>query len=81
MAQKKRSREKGVIYDVVAEWRISSKSTGEHPWRSVISIKCNFIEITLRCGCSPVYLLQIFRTGFPKNNYGDLFLKKGLSDI
>ena len=31
----------------------SSKLTGEHPCRSVISIKslCNFIEITLRYGC------------------------------
>ena len=28
---------------------------------------CNFIEITLRCECSPVNLLQIFRTPFYKN--------------
>ena len=27
----------------------------------------NFIEITLRYGCSPVNLLHIFRTPFPKN--------------
>ena len=29
--------------------------------------KRNFIEITLWDGCSPVYLLHIFRTPFPKN--------------
>ena len=27
----------------------------------------NFIEISLRYGCSPVNLLHIFRTPFPKN--------------
>ena len=41
----------------------------EHPCRSVISIKmlCNFIGIPLWHGCSPVNLLHIFRTPFPKN--------------
>ena len=41
--------------------KICSKFTGEHPCRSVISIKllCNFIEITLRHGCFPVNLLHI----------------------
>ena len=34
----------------------------------------NFIEITLRYGCSPVNLLQIFRTPFPKNTSGGLLL-------
>ena len=36
--------------------KICSKLTGEHPCRSVISKKlfCNFIEITLWHGCSPV---------------------------
>ena len=29
--------------------------------------KCNFIEITLRYGCSPVNLLLIFRTPFLKH--------------
>ena len=35
--------------------KICNKFTGEHPCRSAISIKvhCNFIEITLRRGCSP----------------------------
>ena len=38
-----------------------SKYKGEHPCRSVISIKLesNFIEITLRHGCSPVNSLYI----------------------
>ena len=45
-----------------------SKFTGEYPCRSAISIKllCNFIEITLRHGCSPVNLLLIFRTPFAR---------------
>ena len=30
----------------------------------------NFIEIALRHGCSPVNLLHIFRTPFPKNTTG-----------
>ena len=32
-----------------------------------VKLLCNFIEITLRHGCSPVNLLQIFRTPFRKN--------------
>ena len=57
--------------------KISSKSTGEHPWRNVISKNSasNFIEITLRHGCSPVNLLHIFRTPFPKNTSGWLLLQ------
>ena len=35
---------------------------------------CNFIEITLRHGCSPVNLLHIFRTPFTKNTSGQLLL-------
>ena len=44
--------------------KICSKFIDEHPCQSVISIKllCNFIEITLRHGCSPVNLLHILRT-------------------
>ena len=44
--------------------KICSKLTGENPCRSVISVTllCNFIEITLWHGCSPVNLLHIFRT-------------------
>ena len=60
--------EKGVL-------KICCKFTGEHPCRSVISIKlfCSFIEITLRYGCS-VNLLHIFRTHFTKNTFGWLLL-------
>ena len=38
----------------------------------VISVKLqsNFIEITLRRGCSPVNLLHIFRKHFYKNKHG-----------
>ena len=54
--------EKGVL-------KICSKFTGEHPCRSVISMKLqsNFIEITFRHGCCNVNLLLIFRTSFLKN--------------
>ena len=57
--------------------KICSKFTGEHPCRSVISIKllCNFTEITLRRGCSLVNLLHIFRTPFLKNTSGLLLLR------
>ena len=37
-------------------------------------VASNFIEITLRHGCSLVNLLQIFRTPFPKNTSGRLLL-------
>ena len=35
----------------------------------------NFTEITLRHGCSPVNLLHIFRTPFPKNTSRGLLLE------
>ena len=56
--------------------KICRKFTGEYPCRSVMSIKllCNFIEIVLQHGCSPVDLLHIFRTPFCKNTYGGLLL-------
>ena len=38
------------------------------------NLLCNFIEITLRHSCSPVNLLHIFKTPFPKNTYEELFL-------
>ena len=52
--------------------KICSKFTGEHPCRSAISIKLrrNFIDIALLHGCSPVTLLHIFRTPFPRNTAG-----------
>ena len=49
--------------------KICSKRTGEHPCWEVILIKLpsNFIKITFQHGCSPVILLHVFRTPFPKN--------------
>ena len=54
-----------------------SKFAVEQPYRNVISIKllCNFIEITLRDGCSPVNLLHIFRTSCFRKTSGWLLLK------
>ena len=37
--------------------------------------KCDFIKVALLHGCSPVNLLHIFRTPFPKNNSKELLLK------
>ena len=56
--------------------KICIKFTEEHPCRSAISIKLqsNFIEITLRHGCSPVNLLHIFKTTFARNTSGWLLL-------
>ena len=63
--------------------KICSKFIGEHPCRSVISIKLqsNFIEMTFRQGCSSVNLLHIFRTPFPKNTcrWLHLFLRTRLN--
>ena len=50
--------------------KICSKFTGGHPCQSVISIKL------LRHGCSPVNLLHIFRTPFPRNTFGWLLLQE-----
>ena len=49
--------------------RCSEKYAPKHPCRSAISIKlfCNFIEIALRHGFSPVNLLHIFTTSIPEN--------------
>ena len=58
-------------------FKIYSKFRGEHPSQSVISInlQSNFIEITLRHGCSPINFLYIFRIPVPKNISGRLLLK------
>ena len=37
--------------------------------------KCDFIKVALLHGCSPVDLLYISRTPFPKSNSKELFLK------
>ena len=47
----------------------------------LIKLLCNFIEIPLRHGCSPVNLLHIFRISFHKNTYGRLFLINGLEEV
>ena len=49
--------------------KICNKFTGEHPCWSAISktFKRRFIALTLQHECSPVDLLYIFRTPFPKN--------------
>ena len=59
--------------------KICSKFTGEHSRYCVISIKLqsNFIQITLRHGCSPVNLLHVFRTLFTKNTSRWLLLYLG----
>ena len=56
--------------------KICSKFTGDHIYRSTISIKLqsNFSEIALWHGFSPVNLLNIFRTPFPRNTPGWLLL-------
>ena len=41
----------------------------------LIKLLCNFIEITLRYGCSPVYMLHISRAPFPKTTYEELVLE------
>ena len=56
--------------------KICSKLLGEHPCRSVISIKLlrNFIEIALQHECFPANFLHIFRIPFYKSAYRGLFL-------
>ena len=44
-------------------------------------IASNFIEIALWQGCSPINLLYIFRTPFPKNTSGGLLLSKQASKL
>ena len=55
--------------------KIYSKVTGKHSCRSVISMKLlsNFIQITLRHGCS-VNSLHILGTPFPRNTFEWLLL-------
>ena len=47
-----------------------------YPCRSAISIKLrsNFFKIAVWHGCSPVKVLHVFRTPFPKNTSGGLLL-------
>ena len=57
--------------------KLCTKFTGEHTWRSAISIKLLsiFIEITRWQGCSPVNLQHNFRTPYPQNTLGGFLLK------
>ena len=57
--------------------KICRKFTGKQPCRSAISINlpCNFIEIALRHGFSPVNLRHIFRTPSSKNTSEGLLLQ------
>ena len=61
--------------------KICCKYTGKTPLPKYDfnKVACNFIEITLRHGCSPVNLLHIFRTPFPENISGGLLLAISLS--
>ena len=60
--------------------KVCSKFIGEHPCRSVISIRLySFIGIRFRHGCSPLNLLHIFRTPLYKNPSGVLLLPMGYS--
>ena len=85
----KRSFHKRMFYSQVALQRcflrkiavkIYSEFTGEHPCQSAISVKllCNFFEIILWHGCSPVILLHVFKTYFYKNTSRRLLLSIGL---
>ena len=58
-------------------WKYAANLQENTQCGSVISIKLqnNFIEITLRYECSPVNLLNIFRTPFPRKTYGGLPLR------
>ena len=54
--------------------KICSKFTGEHPCRSVTSIKLHLH------GCSPVNLLHVFRTPFLRSTSGWLLLYVACND-
>ena len=49
-----------------AIWKVSQISLN--------SEAANFTDIALQHGYSPVHLLHIFRTPFPKNTFGGLLL-------
>ena len=57
-------------------WKYVANLQEKNPFESVISIKLqsNLIEIALRDGSSPVNLLHIFKTTFPRNTSGWLLL-------
>ena len=73
---------KGILTD--KKKKCFKKYCQKQPCRGVLKKRCsgvisinfqsNFIEITLRHGCSPVNFLHIFRTPFPKNTPRRLLL-------
>ena len=76
-----------VLLDLFLLWILPSqreKVLQKHPSRSVLRKRCsenlqsNFIEITLRHGCSPVNLLYICRIPLIKNTSGRLLLSSSV---
>ena len=61
---------------VVTQWDMRNLLLGISltSYSSLSPVNINFIEFSLRHGCSPVNLLHIFRTPFPKNTSGRLLL-------
>ena len=53
---------------------LSSEAASTSILRKRCSENMHFIEIALWHGCSPINLLHIFRTPFPKNTWGRLLL-------
>ena len=43
-------------------------------WKYAANMQSNFIEVTLRQGCSPVNFLHVFRTPFLKNTFVGMLL-------
>ena len=64
------------VFLVKSILKICNRFTGGHLRRIMISVNllCNFIEITLWHGCSPVNLPHISRTPFSRNTSGWLLL-------
>ena len=62
------SQHKFLLY-LVSEAALQRCSYKKVFWKYAANVQllCNFIEITLRHGCSPIKLLHFFRTSFPKN--------------
>ena len=48
-------------------------------FNKVAKLQSNFIEIALWYGYSPVNLLHIFRTSFPRNTFGWLLLSNAIN--
>ena len=60
-----------------------SKFTGEHLYESAIllNLLCSFIEITFWHECSPVNLLDIFRTPIAESTYEGLLINSFIGDF